>query len=168
MGADWLGALIGAGAGAVFTLVPGYVAYRRERRKVEESAILDLARDLSERRAFRISNPVLVPKAAELPDFDQLNRSVISARERIRETRAKLVRHQQAQISLTRMIQECNLYLERSATNPPQYWFLAAELRDTLHQLLMNTGLRSARDLPRPGDDAFPTSALKGPADSPA
>ncbi|PZE88886.1 hypothetical protein [Curtobacterium sp. MCBD17_008] len=156
MDVDWIGALIGAVAGAVLTASAAYVVYRYERRQVEEASIRELMLNLSERRAFRIEHPAVVPGAADLQDFHRLSRSVISARESIRMTRSALVRHGQAQRSLTRMIQECNLYLERSDAEPERYWFLAADLRDTLHELLADTGLKSAQNAPRPGDDAFP------------
>jgi hypothetical protein len=155
MDVDWVGALIGAVVGAALTAVVGYSVYRYERDQVERSAINELIRELSERRAFRIQRPVLIPGAAQLPDFDQLNRSVVSVRDRIRATRATLVRHEKAQKALTAMIQACNSYLEESASDPARYWFLAAELRDSLHERLQQTGLREAADVPRPGDHAF-------------
>lgn len=155
MDVDWVGALLGAVVGALLTAGLGYVAYVFERNKVEKAAIDELVRELSERRAFAIAEPRLIPRAAEGQDFKQLSSSVLLVRGRIRETRAKLVRHAQAQEALTSMIQSCNRYLERSAGDPPQYWFLAAELRDELHASLKETGLKDAAEVARPGDLAF-------------
>ncbi|MFJ5145667.1 hypothetical protein [Curtobacterium sp. NPDC088465] len=155
MDVDWMGALLGAVVGAFLTAGLGYVAYVFERNKVEKAAINELVRELSERRAFAIAEPRLIPGAAAGQYFKQLNSSVLLVRERIRETRAKLVRHSQAQEALTSMIQACNRYLERSAGDPPRYWFLAAELRDELHARLRKTGLNDAAEVVRPGDLAF-------------
>ena len=152
---DWMGALLGAVVGAALTAGLGYFAYRRERGKVEKAAIDELIRELSERRAFAIGEPRLIRNAEKGQDFGQLSASVLSVRDRIRETRAQLVRHEQAQEALTAMIQACNRYLERSAGDPPQYWFLAVELRDELHARLRETGLKGANDVIRPGDLAF-------------
>jgi hypothetical protein len=152
---DWMGALLGAVVGAALTAGLGYVAYRRERSRVEKAAINELIRELSERRAFAIDGPRLIPDAENGQDFPQLNASVLSVRERIRETRSKLVRHHRAQRALTAMIQACNRYLERSAGDPPRYWILAIELRDELHARLQETGLKGAANVTRPGDLAF-------------
>ncbi|WP_416394465.1 MULTISPECIES: hypothetical protein [unclassified Curtobacterium] len=157
MDVDWIGALIGAVAGAVLTALVGYGAYRIERAKVEQQALRELALSLSERRAFRIPTPQIVPGAAGLADFAQLNSSIVSAREVIRDTRSKLVHKEAAQRTLTAMIQLCNGYLEDSAAGPDQYWFLAAALRDDLHQQLEELPMK-LRPVPVPGSGAFPPS----------
>lgn len=154
MDVDWIGALIGAVAGAALTAAGGYGAYLIERSKVERETLRDLARSLSERRAFRVPAPRLIPGAQDLADFDQLNRSIVSARREISHARSKLVHDHAAQTTLTTMVQLCNEYLEDSAAQPERYWFLAAELRDELHRHL--TTLRIDLDpVPVPGSGAF-------------
>lgn len=154
MDVDWLGALIGAVAGALLTALGGYAAYRIERSKIERSALIDLVTSLSERRAFRIPSPRMVPDAGLSDDFDRLNRSVITVREEIRGTRSAIVRNHADKRTLTTMIQLCNEYLEASAEDPEQYWFLAAGLRDELHRHLMTLRIRTS-DVPEPGSRAF-------------
>ncbi|MCM3504895.1 hypothetical protein M3666_07200 [Curtobacterium sp. ODYSSEY 48 V2] len=154
MNVDWIGALIGAAVGAILTSGGGYFAYLIERRRVERNALRELARNLSERRAFRIDRPLEIPDARSSPDFDRLNRSVVAAREDVRGTRLILVHGAAAQMTLTRMIQTCNNYLEQSDRAPHRYWFLAAELRDHLHEQLRQLPLDLA-SVPRPGDEAF-------------
>jgi hypothetical protein len=154
MDIDWIGALIGAGAGAVLTSFGAFLAYLLERRRIEQRALSELERDLSERRAFVVGKPVLVASARSSDDYDRLNRSVIAARENLRQTRAALVRRRREQQALTAMIQACNVFLEDSDRHPSRYWFFAATLRDTVHGHLKEIFPRRS-DVAMPGSKAL-------------
>lgn len=157
MTVDWANAAVGAGAGSLLTAGFAYIAYRVERLRVERALLVELERNLSERRAFRIETLVEIRHAARRNDYKYLAGSVLSARGEIQRVRAELVGKRRVKRTLTHMILACNHYLEESERNAQRYHFLAAALRDELHVQLSEI-VPKRRQALRPGDKALPVS----------
>jgi hypothetical protein len=155
MSVNWTEVVVEALFGSLGTAVLGSIAYLIERSKIERIALLELERNLSERRAFRIDDLVVVRHAKRKPDFDRVASSIVSARRAIQEARAALVRKKRAQEVLTRMIVACNVYLEQSEKDADRYHFLLANLRDRLHSDLSQI-VPKGRPALRPGDRSLP------------
>jgi hypothetical protein len=139
----FLGALIGTGL--------AFLILERRRgaaqRRAQQQAIENLIDDLHFRRAFAPDIPERADPAAS-GVVDQLAlvlRSVMKARDAVREARDQLIPGSPAFGSIRKMMAALNIYLERQQIDPARYRFFLQECRQQLNggidELLELTGI---------------------------
>ncbi|GLJ79691.1 hypothetical protein [Microbacterium imperiale] len=128
---DVLVAVIGAALGAVLTVLIAAITYVISVRRQELRSLNDLIDDLHHRRAFD-TGPGLIPGARASEDYARANRSVISARNEIRQARRGVRFNAKLREPLKRMTQACNEYLDAAEWEPDAYALHVVELRAAL------------------------------------
>ncbi|WP_157550793.1 hypothetical protein [Microbacterium sp. Root553] len=151
-GADVLVAVIGA----ALTVSIAFLTYLGRIRLEEHRALQILINDLHGRRALAVGRGSKVRFASWSASFKRANASIISARDEIKATRAKVRKHEKVQGPLVEMIRACNNYLEMIEGDPSSYLIYLAQLKLELYaQALRLASVRRGLKVARPGDGAF-------------
>lgn len=124
---DVLVAVIGAGLTVLIAVTTYVISVRRQ----ELRSLNDLIDDLHHRRAFD-THPGVIPGARSTEDYARVNRSVISARNEIRQARRGVRFDAKLREPLKRMTQACNEYLDAVEWEPDHYAIQVVELRAAL------------------------------------
>lgn len=124
---DVLVAVIGAGLTVAIAVITYVISVRRQ----ELRSLNDLIDDLHHRRAFD-TDPGVIPGARASDDYARVNRSVISARNEIRQARRGVRFDSKLRDPLKRMTQACNEYLDTAEWEPDLYAIQVVDLRTAL------------------------------------
>ncbi|MEN2741144.1 hypothetical protein ABCS02_25455 [Microbacterium sp. X-17] len=126
-----LGALLGVGIAYAIHVVRQRTALRR----AEHQALENLVDDLHFRRALTPDIPELVdPSASEVvDDLALVLRSILRARDAVRDAREKLVPRSPATLALRKMVAALSAYLERQQLAPERYRYYLQECRQQLN-----------------------------------
>jgi hypothetical protein len=119
--------------GATLTVAIAGGTFLVSRRYREAQALNLLIQELHHRRALlRIDALAEVPDAEQADDFSQVNASVLSMRDAIRNARGLSRQVGQVQMPLSRMTSACNRSLELAVRHPNRYWFFLDDLRNQI------------------------------------